>query len=76
MGKHKSNDYKLTAVQYYLDMDDPSFRRTCQIFKCSKDSLVRWVKRYLETGAVDNKPRPEGSYKVTKKLYVEDVSYV
>ena len=65
MGKHKSSDYKLSAVQYYLN--NASFRRTCQIFRCAKDSLVRWVKRYIETGTVDNKPRPEGSYKVKKK---------
>lgn len=70
MGKHKSNDYKLSAVQYYLDANEPSFRKTCEIFRCSKDSLARWVKRYLETGSVDNIPRPEGSYKV-KKQHVE-----
>jgi hypothetical protein len=23
MSKHKSSDYKLTAVNYYLDMDEP-----------------------------------------------------
>lgn len=48
-------------------MNEPSFRKTCEIFKYSKDSLLRWVKRYLETGTVVNKPRPEGSYKVKKK---------
>lgn len=37
MGKHKSNDYKLSAVQYYLDMDEPSFRKTCEIFQCAKE---------------------------------------
>jgi transposase len=67
MGKHKSDDYKLTAVKYYLDTKEPSLRDTCDIFKCSKDSLLRWVKRYLETGSVENKPRPEGSYKVKQK---------
>lgn len=67
MGKHKSDDYKMSAVQYYLDMNKPSLSNTCDIFKCSKFSLVRWVRRYLETGSVDNKPRPEGSYKIRKK---------
>lgn len=67
MGVHKSSDYKLTAVQYYLDMDDASLSETCEIFQCSKYSLARWVKRYIETGTVDNKPRKEGSYKVRKK---------
>jgi transposase len=67
MGKHKSSDYKLSAVEYYLNNDEPSIRNTCTIFKCSKDSLVRWIKRFISTGSVDNKPRPEGSYKVRKK---------
>ncbi len=67
MKKHSSNDYKMTAVQYYLDMDKPSLSKTCDIFVCSKFSLVRWVNRYLEIGSVDNKPRPEGSYKIRKK---------
>lgn len=71
MGKHKSSDYKLSADQYYLDMDEPSFRKkTCEIFQCAKDSLVRWVKRYIETGSVDNLPRPECSYKVKKQLII------
>ena len=54
MGVHKSSDYKLTAIQYYLDMEDPSLRNVCVIFKCSKYSLVRWVRRYIKYGNVDN----------------------
>jgi hypothetical protein len=53
MGKHKSTDYKLSAVEYYLDKDDLSLRDTCDIYKCSKYSLVRWVKRYLEYATVE-----------------------
>ena len=67
MGKHKSTDYKLSAVEYYLDNDDLSLRDTCDIYKCSKYSLVRWVKRYIEYGTVENKQRKEGAYKVRKK---------
>ena len=66
MGKHKSTDYKLSAVEYYLDNDD-SLRDVCNIYKCSKYSLVRWVKRYIEYGTVENKQRKEGAYKVRKK---------
>ena len=43
MKKHKSTDYKLSAVEYYLDNEDLSLRDTCNIYKCSKYSLVRWV---------------------------------
>ena len=67
MGKHKSTDYKLSAVEYYLDNDDLSLRDTCDIYKCSKYSLVRWVKRYIKYGTVENKQRKEGAYKVRKK---------
>ena len=31
---HKSDDYKLTAVQHYLDTDNTQ-TDTCSIFKCS-----------------------------------------
>jgi hypothetical protein len=59
MKKHKSTDYKLSAVEYYLDNDDLSLRDTCDIYKCSKYSLVRWVRRYLKYGTVENKARKE-----------------
>jgi hypothetical protein len=32
MPKHKSEDYKLSAVQYYLENDV----KICEIFKCSE----------------------------------------
>jgi len=70
MGKHKSSDYKLSAVEYYLDNDNISLKGTCNIFKCSKYSLIRWVKRYIKYGTVDNKQRKEGSYKV-RKIHVK-----
>jgi len=66
MSTHKSTDYKLSAVQYYLDMEDISLENTCNIYKCSRQSLYRWVQRYLITGNVENKQRKEGSYKVKR----------
>jgi transposase len=66
MSTHKSTDYKLSEVQYYLDTEDISLENTCDIYKCSKQSLYRWVQRYLITGNVENKQRKEGSYKVKK----------
>jgi transposase-like protein len=41
MPTHKSNDYKLTAVQYYL-VEDKTQQEVCKIFKCSPRSLMRW----------------------------------
>ncbi len=66
MGPHKSTDYKFSAVQYYLDNDNISLEYTCNIYKCSRQSLYRWVQRYLITGNVSNKQRKEGSYKVKR----------
>mgnify|MGYP003339494730 CR=1 FL=1 len=45
MSKHKSEDYKLSAVKYYLN-NDVSLDDVCVIFDCPKQSLYRWVKRY------------------------------
>ena len=45
MSKHKSTDYKLTAVKYYLK-GKSSLDEVCHIFNCSKKSLYRWVKKY------------------------------
>jgi len=66
MSKQHSSDYKLSAVSYYLSAMEPSMKDTCKIFKCSKQSLSRWTKRYLFYGIVNNKHRKEGSYKITK----------
>ena len=40
--KHKSEDYKLSAIEYYL-VGDKSQLEVCEIFKCSPRSLMRWV---------------------------------
>ena len=40
--KHKSDDYKISAVKYYLKNKD-NIRKTCKIFDCSKSSLQRWI---------------------------------
>jgi transposase-like protein len=47
MSKHKSEDYKITAVKYYLE-NDTNYTKTCKIFKCSERSLKRWIERCEE----------------------------
>ena len=51
MSKHKSEDYKISAVEYYLDHNKTQ-EEVCNIFKCSVRSLMRWVfsknPRFLE----------------------------
>ena len=66
---HKSNDYKLTAVDYYLTEDTTQIE-TCRIFKCSPRSLMRWVERYKKDGNVNIHYRTPVAYKV-KKEYVK-----
>ena len=69
MPTHKSNDYKLTAVQYYL-VEDKTQEDVGKIFKCSPRSLMRWVERYKKDGNVDIHYRKPVAYKV-KKEYVD-----
>jgi transposase-like protein len=42
---HKSADYKISAVKYYLKNKD-NIRKTCKIFDCNKSTLQRWIQRY------------------------------
>ena len=66
MPTRKSNDYKLSAVQYYLT-EDISQENVCNIFKCSRRSLMRWVKKYDKYGNVNIKHRKPIAYKVHKE---------
>ena len=47
MPTHKSEDYKLSAVEYYLT-EDKTQEEVCKIFKCSARSWLRWVDKYKE----------------------------
>ena len=66
MSKHKSEDYKVSAVKYYLE-NNSSYVKTCEIFKCSERSLKRWIERYNELGNIERQNRVSESYKITKK---------
>jgi len=60
--KHKCEDYKISAVQYFLR--EKSQKKTCEIFNCKERSLMRWVKKYNETGNIKRKKRNYIAYKV------------
>ena len=66
MSKHKSKDYKLSAVKYYIN-NDVSLDDVCVIFDCPKQSLYRWVKRYEELEEIKRINREPISYKITKE---------
>ena len=63
--KHKSDDYKISAVKYYLKNKD-NIRKTCKIFDCSKISLQRCIDRYKTTKNITRKNRTPISYKINK----------
>ena len=65
MSKHKSEDYKISAVNYYLD-NDVSMDYVCNIFNCKKQSLSRWVQRYNNDKSIKRYNRKPISYKNNK----------
>ena len=56
MSTHKSSDYKLTAVKYFLD-NNVSQLDTCKIFNCNPTSLMRWVNKYKTTTLLSGKTK-------------------
>ena len=67
MTKHKSEDYKISAVQYYLEHNKSQIN-TCKIFKCVPRSLMRWVNRYIIEKSIKRHNRKPISYKVCKYM--------
>ena len=67
MTKHKTEDYKISAVKYYLNNDKgDGYKKTCKIFDCKKSTLRDWIKRYNTSKNLTRKNRKPISYKITK----------
>lgn len=67
MTKHKTEDYKISAVKYYLKNNkDDGYKKTCKIFDCKKSTLRDWVKRYKTSKNLTRKNRKPISYKPNK----------
>ena len=64
--KHKSEDYKLSAVKYYL-IENKTQLEVCKIFNCSSRSLMRWVEKYNKNGRIKRENKKPVAYKVYKK---------
>ena len=76
MPKHKSEDYKLSAVKYYLKSKKTQ-EEICKIFDCSPRSLKRWTARYTRDKTVKRYNRKPISYKVKKthvKFIIDEVT--
>ena len=65
--KHKSEDYKLSAVEYYL-VGDKSQLEVCEIFKCSPRSLMQWVEKYENDGKIKRENRNQLHTKFIKNM--------
>ena len=70
---HHSEDYKLSAVKYYLKNKN-NIRNTCKLFNCKYQSLSRWIRRYNTNGNIKRKTRVNKNIKITKNIekYVKD----
>ena len=68
MLSHKSEDFNMSAVKYYLKINNQ--KETCEIFGCSERSLMRWVDKFKNTKEIKRKTRKYVAYKV-KKEYVD-----
>ena len=67
MTKHKTEDYKNSAVKYYLNNENgDGYKRTCKIFDCKKSTIRDWIKRYKKTKNLTRKNRNPISYKISK----------
>ena len=54
MKKNKSEDYKISAVKYYLNNNKNQIQ-TCKIFGCYPRSLMRWVTKYKNNKNITQK---------------------
>lgn len=54
--KQHTEDYKLSAVKYYLK-SKKTLKNTCNIYECKHKSLSRWTKRYKIQGNIKRKKR-------------------
>jgi len=71
--KQHTEDYKLSAVKYYLK-GNKTLKYTCKIFECKHKSLSRWIKKYKTQGNVTRKQRVNKNLKITDNIskFVKD----
>jgi len=67
MNPQHTEDYKQTAVKYYLEHNE-DMRNTCKIFNCKFQSLARWVEIYKQKGNTNRKTRKNHNLKITPEI--------
>jgi len=66
MGKHHTEDYKLSAVRHALRTENQV--ETCRVFDCKRSSLQDWIDLYEKTGSpVRTTRKQRTAYKVSKE---------
>ena len=71
MTKHKTEDYKFSAVKYYLNNEKgDGYKKTCKIFDCKKSTLRDWIKRYNISKNLTRKNRTPISYLQIRDLKI------
>ena len=66
MTKQHSNDFKLSAINLYLN--NYSVRKISKLLNCSKTTIHRWILRYFETENVERKNYNNRNTIVTNNL--------
>ena len=64
MTLYKSEDYKITAVKYYLKLNKTQ-DKICKIFNCSTQSLMKWVNRYNKEKSIKQHGKKSILYKIS-----------
>lgn len=68
MSAHKSEDYKLSVINYYLQNKTKySMEYVCEIFGCKKQTLSDWLNKYNDTNNIKRNNRKSISYKIEQK---------
>jgi len=71
MGKHHTEDYKLSAVKYALRTDNQV--ETCEVFDCKRSSLQDWIDLYQKTGSPVRKTRKN---RIAYKVHQEHIDFL
>ena len=66
MDWYKSENYKITAVKYYLKSNKTQ-DKICKIFDCSARSLIRWIEKYNKEKSIKRHSKKSISYKITNE---------
>jgi len=71
MGKHHTEDYKLSAVKYALRTGNQV--ETCEIFDCKRSTLQDWIDMYEKTGSPSRKTKRN---RIAYKVHTNHITFL